>query len=613
MPRGGARCARRAGAYPLSVPITAPGIRSLAVTVPAILTVAGSPALPPSGTLAIALVNQSANLVFAGPGTGAAAAPTFRALVAADLPAGAGSPLTTKGDLYTYDSATARLPIGANNTVLVADSAQATGNKWSATLSGLTLTTPTIADLTNATHSHQNAAGGGTLDAAAIASGTLATARTDYSPVVILAPASSARNAIQPSGDFTGLTVKGDVTNLTAALFVAQNSDGTNSLSVSATGVPTGKSPNQFLSGGLGNINLYTSDSFDVDVGAMLTMGGSDGGSATRSFAAIAGRKENATSANRAGYLQFITRNGGAGELTERGRITSAGLWGIGMGNPTAKIDIAGIDSLLNNYGLKSKSTSTELITLAADRDFSSSTGNWTGTGWAISGGTFNHTVGNTADGVLANSAMTASQIVSGNVYKIVFTVSARTAGTVTPKVGTTAGQAVSLNGVYTQYVSASGNNVNVILTPTTAFDGSIDNVSVTRLADVFMVSNVGGVSVKHLIGLTTAVPTIAAGAGAGTSPTVTLSATATDLAGVVNVTTGTTPSAAGVVVTITFNFAYGSAPNILLTPGNSATAALSGATHVYVTSTTTTFVINAGASALAASTAYTWFYMVMQ
>lgn len=40
-----------------------------------------------------------------------------------------------------------------------------------------TIVTPTIADLSNMTHTHQNAAGGGTLDAAAIASGTFADAR----------------------------------------------------------------------------------------------------------------------------------------------------------------------------------------------------------------------------------------------------------------------------------------------------------------------------------------------------------------------------------------------------------------------------------------------------
>jgi len=40
-----------------------------------------------------------------------------------------------------------------------------------------TIVTPTIASFTNATHNHQNAAGGGTLDTAALASGTLAAAR----------------------------------------------------------------------------------------------------------------------------------------------------------------------------------------------------------------------------------------------------------------------------------------------------------------------------------------------------------------------------------------------------------------------------------------------------
>lgn len=43
---------------------------------------------------------------------------------------GGGSPLTTKGDLYGFSTVDARIPIGANNTVLTADSAQALGLKW---------------------------------------------------------------------------------------------------------------------------------------------------------------------------------------------------------------------------------------------------------------------------------------------------------------------------------------------------------------------------------------------------------------------------------------------------------------------------------------------------
>ena len=54
---------------------------------------------------------------------------------------GATSPLTTKGDLYGFSTLDARVPIGANNTVLTADSNEATGLKWAAPAgsSGLTL------------------------------------------------------------------------------------------------------------------------------------------------------------------------------------------------------------------------------------------------------------------------------------------------------------------------------------------------------------------------------------------------------------------------------------------------------------------------------------------
>jgi hypothetical protein len=42
------------------------------------------------------------------------------------------TPLTTKGDLFTFTTQDARLGVGANGTVLTADSAEATGMKWAA-------------------------------------------------------------------------------------------------------------------------------------------------------------------------------------------------------------------------------------------------------------------------------------------------------------------------------------------------------------------------------------------------------------------------------------------------------------------------------------------------
>lgn len=62
--------------------------------------------------------------------------------------AGGGSPLTTKGDLYTFDTAGARLAVGTDGQVLYADSAQPTGVRWGSLASGLSPSLANVYDIT---------------------------------------------------------------------------------------------------------------------------------------------------------------------------------------------------------------------------------------------------------------------------------------------------------------------------------------------------------------------------------------------------------------------------------------------------------------------------------
>jgi hypothetical protein len=63
-------------------------ITTVGLSMPAEFSVAGSPLTGSGGTLAVTKATQLPNLVYAGPSSGSASAPTFRALVSADIPAG---------------------------------------------------------------------------------------------------------------------------------------------------------------------------------------------------------------------------------------------------------------------------------------------------------------------------------------------------------------------------------------------------------------------------------------------------------------------------------------------------------------------------------------------
>lgn len=130
-----------------SVGITSGGtgtVTSVGMTVPSFLSVAGSP-ITSSGTLAVSLATQAANLVFAGPSSGAAAAPAFRTLVAADIPALSYAPLTS-GSSILYGNGTggfSNVTIGSGLT-FSGGVLSASGGSGSGTVTSVGLSSSTI-------------------------------------------------------------------------------------------------------------------------------------------------------------------------------------------------------------------------------------------------------------------------------------------------------------------------------------------------------------------------------------------------------------------------------------------------------------------------------------
>lgn len=110
---------------------------------------------------------------------------------------------------------------------------------------------------------------------------------------------------------------------------------------------------------------------------------------------------------------------------------------------------------------------------LVSNGDFAAGSTGWTATGWTVGSGVATHNTGNTSS---------LSQTLTGTVgydYVVTFTISGTpSAGSLTPYIGTGSGVAVSSNGTYSQTITSETDLV-LAFTPTTDFDGTIDDISV--------------------------------------------------------------------------------------------------------------------------------------
>ncbi|MBS1562362.1 MAG: hypothetical protein JSS89_12215 [Bacteroidetes bacterium] len=113
-------------------------VTSVALSAPSIFSVSGSP-ITTNGTIALTLTSQTANTVFASP-DGASGAPTFRSLVAADIPS------LDAGKIMSGTIATARLGSGTANatTYLRGDGSWQTISVGTGTVTSVALSTPSI-------------------------------------------------------------------------------------------------------------------------------------------------------------------------------------------------------------------------------------------------------------------------------------------------------------------------------------------------------------------------------------------------------------------------------------------------------------------------------------
>ncbi len=194
----------------------------------------------------------------------------------------------------------------------LSDVAAKTGIGTTVVMSGSpVLTTPSIADFTNASHSHLNAAGGGTLSAAAITAGTLSSTRGGTG-----LDASGASNGQLLIGNGSGLTL--------AALIEGANItivNGAGSITISAA------------AGGVTDHGALTGLSDDDHTIYALLLGRAGGQVIIGGTAASDNLTFTATSSATDGTIFFKTD-----PTTEIMRITSAGII---VNNPVADIDFS--------------------------------------------------------------------------------------------------------------------------------------------------------------------------------------------------------------------------------------------------------------------------------
>ena len=134
------------------------------------------------------------------------------------------------------------------------------------------------------------------------------------------------------------------------------NNSTTEAMRLTSTGLgigtssPLSKLDVRAASAAMGNyqtIQAFSTDSFAIDLGGGISLGGNYAAGTVAQFASIAGRKENSTSGNYAGYLSFGTNSQATG-VREVMRLDSSGNLGLGVTPSASNIKTFEVGALGN-------------------------------------------------------------------------------------------------------------------------------------------------------------------------------------------------------------------------------------------------------------------------
>jgi len=145
--------------------------------------------------------------------------------------------------------------------------------------------------------------------------------------------------------------------------------------------------------------------------------------------------------------------------VTEKMRLTASGDLGIGLANPAAKLHVNGLQIFQGT-------TLSDTAPLGAELAAVTGTGtNWTLAGTNLNVGGYTHTIGSTTP------LTTALAAVIGTYYQITYTITGRTAGSITIGYGGTSTSGITATGNTGPLATTTG---ILSITPTTDFDGTV-------------------------------------------------------------------------------------------------------------------------------------------